>query len=75
MVVTLPIVAGFLALMFFVVYRTKLKRFVVSFEFWKIKFSVEVDAEAQPEDVQDGRVRALPGGKGHDTVSRRGAPP
>ena len=62
-VVAVLLITGILALLFVVVLRSRLNRFVMSFEAWKIKFSVEVDSEARPEEVQDNRHRALPDGK------------
>lgn len=38
-------ITGILALLFVVVFRSRLKRFAMRFEVWKIRFSVEVESE------------------------------
>jgi hypothetical protein len=61
--VAVLLILGVLVLLLVVVLRSRLRRFVMIFEAWKIKFRVEVDSEARPEEKPEGRHRALPGGE------------
>ena len=52
--VAVLLIIGTLVLLLVVVLRSRLRRFVMSFEVWKIRFHVEVDSN-EPEEKPGSR--------------------
>jgi hypothetical protein len=71
-VVAVLLITGILALLFVVVLRSRLRRFVMRLEAWKFRFVVEVDSSPEADKHPEGRHRALPDSK--STTRSAGTP-